>query len=177
MTLIVEDGTRKPDAEAYCSVAFADAWHLSRGMTTWATMSEAEKEAAIRRATHFMLQAYRLRWHGWRATSTQALDWPRVDVPIADGPAENGLYDDDVVPIEVQQANAELAFKAASGDLMPDVDKSSAVKREKVDVIEVEYRDNAPLTARYQSVEDLLAVLLKTRNGASGGGSMSVVRA
>lgn len=177
MTLIVEDGTRKPDAEAYCSVAFADAWHLSRGMTTWATMSEAEKEAAIRRAAHFLTWLYRPRWLGWRATVGQALDWPREYVPRMDGPLNPGYYENNIVPIEVQQANAELAFKAAAGDLMPDVDRSSAIKREKVDVLEVEYHDRAPLMKRFQSIEQMLAPLLSSVSTASGGGTLKVSRA
>lgn len=175
MTIIVEDGTGKIDAQTYCTVVFADAWHLARGMTLWATMQEAEKEAALVRASNYLQQAYRLKWAGHRKTVTQALDWPRYNALRVDSPVAYGYgpayYDDDAVPIEVQQANAELAFKAASGDLAADV--SQLVKRERVDVIEVEYMDGSTPIVRYRSIDNLLAPLLK--NG--GAGAIAVSRA
>jgi hypothetical protein len=174
MALIVEDGTAKSDAQVYCSVEYADAWHSARGITLWATLSLPEKEAALVRAAHYMQQAYRLRWVGQRKTVTQSMDWPRYNVPRADGPVAYGYgpayYADNVVPIEVQQANAEMAFKAASGDLAADI--AQIVKREKVDVIEVEYMDGSTPIVRYRAVDNLLGPLLKDQ----GGGSIQVSR-
>lgn len=175
MALIVEDGQARADAECYCSLAFADAWHLSRGVTLWATLAQAEKEAAIRRAAQYMVQAYRLRWLGHRRTNHQSLDWPRWSVPRVDSPLMYGggesYCDDYIVPVEVQQANAELAFKAAQGDLSADITRLT--KREKVDVVEVEYMDGSSPVVKYRSVDNLLAPLLKD----SGGSSFSVGRA
>jgi hypothetical protein len=168
--VIVEDGTGKSDADAYCTLAFANAWHLSRGITLWATMSDAEKEAAIVRATHFMTQRYRLRWLGTRRFDTQALDWPRYNVQLPD---VDILYvQSTVVPVEVQQACAEMAFKAAAGDLTPD--EGQRVKRQKVDVVEVEYADGSRPTKRYVAVDRLLAPYLF---GANGDSTMRVLRA
>ncbi|HWH74773.1 MAG TPA: DnaT-like ssDNA-binding protein, partial [Methylibium sp.] len=87
MALEVEDGTAKSDAESYVSVAEASAYHSLRGNTLWATMSEGEMEAALRRATDYLVQTYRDQWAGYRATTTQALDWPREEVQIKDAPA------------------------------------------------------------------------------------------
>lgn len=169
MTIIVEDGTAKTDAQVYCSVAFADAWHLARGITLWATLLEAEKEQALVRAAGHMTQVYRLRWHGYRKTNAQALEWPRYECPIVDSPVAYGwgsaYYEDNVVPIQVQQANAELALKAAAGDLDPDIQRRT--RREKVDVIEVEYEPGASPVVRYRSVDNLLGPLLKDEGGAS----------
>lgn len=168
MSIVTEDGTGKSDAQAFCTLTFADAWHLARGITLWATMSDAEKEAAIVRAAGYMQQEYRLRWYGSRVGTTQALDWPRYDVPRADVAGGCGYYLTTVVPIEVQQANAELALKAAAGDLW--VDEGQRVKREKVDVLEVEYQDGTSARKRYASVEALLGPLLR-----DGGSSSSVL--
>lgn len=165
MALIVEDGTGKSDANAYCSQAFADAWHLARGITLWASMTGAEKDAALVRATHFLVQRYRLRWRGVRRLEAQALDWPRYQVPRVD--VDYGDVSSEVVPIEVQQACAELAFKAAAGDLAPD--EGQTVKRKKVDAIEVEYAEGSSPTKRYVAIDRLLAPYLL---GGSGGGSM-----
>lgn len=153
MALIVEDGTGKSDANAYCSQAFADAWHLARGITNWASMTTDERDAAIVRATAYLVQVYRTRWSGSRFKEAQALDWPRVAVPQRDIDGEPYVAHT-VVPIEVQQACAELAFKAAAGDLF--VDEGQAVKRKKVDSLEIEYQDGSSSRVHYAAIEALL---------------------
>lgn len=178
MAIIVEDGTGRADSEALCSVAFADAYHAGRGNTLWAPLLAAEKEAAIRRAVDYMQQTYRLRWAGYRVTDTQALDWPRYNVPRQDSGSYSGnigsfgrlgsYYPANIVPIEVQRANAELAFKAASGELLGDVDPP--VASEKVGPIEVSYFQGDNKTKRYPAIDRLLMPFL------SGGGNMKLTR-
>lgn len=158
MTITVEDGTGLDDAETYISVADANTYHAARGNTTWAALSEADKEAALRRAADYLSGAYGGRWKGSRATSGQALDWPRV------GAVANG-YDvsSSVVPAAVARACAELALRAASAALSPDLERG--IKRERVDVIETEYDTTSPQHTRYRAVDQLLAAYL------SGGGA------
>lgn len=163
MALEVEDGTGKANADSYVSVAEADTYHSDRGNTLWATMSTPEKEASLRRGTDYMVQVYRDLWAGSRKTVEQSLDWPRYEVPIKDSPTGYGswpsYYADDEVPLAVRQACALMAFKAASGDLAPDV--GTPVKREKVGPIEVEYQDGARQTVRYQALDNMLGPFLK----------------
>jgi hypothetical protein len=116
MTLIVEDGTNVANAESYASVAQADARLAALGYTTWGPLLEAEKEAALRRATNYMTQEFRSRWKGNRTNEDQALDWPRIDVEV-----EDVAIATNVVPLEVRNANIDLAIKAAAGDLNPDI--------------------------------------------------------
>lgn len=174
MALEVEDGTGKANAESYISVADADTYFSNRGYTLWATLMEAEKEQALRRSTDYMLQVYRLKWKGTRVTGTQSLDWPRNWVLRDDYEfaTQNGAqvigarqyYPADEVPTEVKNACAELAFKAAGGDLAPDI--AQRVVREKVDVLEVEYdRYGVPYT-QYRAIDNLLAPFLKDVGGA-----------
>jgi len=164
MTLIVEDGTGKAGAEAYISVADASTYFTNRGNTAWGSIStEALQEAYLRQATDYMTQIYRDRWEGVRFTQDQALDWPRSgatrdswSVPI------------DEVPVEVQNACAELALKASSGELAPDL--TQGVIREKVDVIEVEYDKYSPQYTRYRSIDAMLSPYLSaTSSGACVG--------
>ena len=172
MALEVEDGTGKDDAESYISVAGADNYHTLRGNTAW-TGADAVKEAALRKATDYMLQVYRLRWKGTRVSGNQSLDWPRNWVERDDytyvkqnGTAMIGgfqYYPSDEVPVEVQRACAELALKALSETLAPDIGRRTL--REKVDVIEVEYDPNSPQYTLYRAVDNMLAPLL----GGSGG--------
>lgn len=174
MPLIVEDGTGLADAESYTSVADADTYFSNRGYTLWATLSTAEKEQALRRSTDYLLQVYRLRWKGTRVNGTQALDWPRAFVEREDyeyaglnGTTQIGgryYYPANEVPREVANACADMAFKAASGELAEDL--GQRVVREKVDVLEVEYDRYSPQYKRYRAIDNLLSPFLRDMGGA-----------
>lgn len=174
MALTVETGTGSASSESYASVADADTYHDLRGNTNWATLQTAEKEAALRRATDYLNQAYRLRWEGTRINSVQALDWPRAFVIRKDFEygglngytviGGNYYYPSDTVPVEVKNACIELAFKAAGGELAADLEQG--IVREKVDVLEVEYDKHSPQQKRYRAIDMLLAPFLKV-NGSS----------
>ena len=151
MALEVETGSGSATAESYASVADADAYLAARGFSLWATMSETEKEAALRRATDYMVSFYRARWAGYRVSSTQALDWPRYDVPMKD--YAYSLYASDEVPAAVKNACIVLAFKAASP-------------------IEVTYAVGSRQWTLYRSVENMLSSLM-----ANSGASVRLVRA
>lgn len=175
MAIVIETGLGSSDSEAYISVADADAYFAARGYSLWTTMSTAEKEEALRRAADYMTQAYRLRWKGSRINGTQSLDWPRNFVEREDFEAAtmNGAaviggryyYPSDEVPQEVKDANAFLAYKAASGDLAPDIGRLKT--RVKVDVIETEYDRYAPAYTRYRAIDNMLRPFLQSTGGAS----------
>lgn len=181
MALIVENGTGIANADSYISVTDCDTYLANRGYTTWATLLTAEKENCLRRATGYMVQMYRLRWKGTRAQANQALDWPRNFVEREDYtyPTLNGstfiggyfYYPDNVVPQEVKDACCELAFRAGSGELAPDVGRLK--KRSKVDVLEVEYESYAKPYTVYRAIDGFLAPLLK---GAGNGNMMRLDR-
>lgn len=84
MSLVVEDGTGKTDAQSYVSLADANAYHTTRGNTAW-TGTDAEKEAALIRATEFLDGRLFCRWPGLKYSTTQALEWPRIDALDSDG--------------------------------------------------------------------------------------------
>lgn len=157
MALIVEDGTGLSTAESYASVAAADTRLAAHGMTNWTALTTGEKEQALRRATRHMVQAYRGRWLGDRVYAVQALDWPRWGVCV------DGFYvSSSAVPADVANACIDLAFKAAAGDLAPDIER--AIIREKVGPLETEYSAHSPQATRYRAIDMLLAPYL------SGGG-------
>lgn len=176
MSLIVEDGSGIANAESYISVADATAYHAARGNAAWAALAnDTLREQMLRKATGAMLQLYRSRWAGWRVSATQALDWPRAYVERTDfanlssiTPPPNLLgayyYPSNTVPADVQNACAELALRAISGDLLPDVGR--VAKREKVDVIEVEYADGAPAVTTFRAVELMLQPYLQKQGGS-----------
>jgi len=167
MSLICEDGSGKSDSESYISVADASSYHTARGNTAWAALAtDALREAALRRATDYMRQAYRSRWQGYKVNEDQALDWPRYGVEV-----EGYAVDSDIVPTEVKNACAELALKASAAELNPDL--TQGVAREKVGQIEVEYDKASPQFTRYKAIDAILSPYLK----AGGGGcSMGLIR-
>lgn len=163
MSLIVEDGSNVTGAESYISVADADTYHVKRGNTSWGVLTTENKEILLRKATDYMVQTYRTQWAGARKYDDQALDFPRYDVPKFDSPSGYGVYpsyyDDTIVPGEVKVACAELAYKAISETLAPDIDRIT--KREKVGVLEVEYDTNAGAPyKKYRAIDNLLRPLL-----------------
>jgi hypothetical protein len=153
MPLIAEDGTGRADAESYVSVANADAYHSNFGNTTW-TGADPLKEAALRRATRYIDGFYRLQWKGYRRMSTQALEWPRVEVYDPSG----WYVASDAVPVVVKQATCEAALRelVLPGALNPDLERGGAIKAESVDVISVVYADGATPRTVFTTLSDLL---------------------
>lgn len=159
--VVVEDGTAKTNADSYCSAAFAALYCAGRGKSdAWDAIED--KDAALRLATDYLTQAYRGRWGGMRFSSTQALDWPRLDVPWDDSPS--GVRPYNVIPLELQQATAELALKTADGDLLQDLGRETL--SETVDVISVTYAEGRSRQTQYAAVHGMLRSLLN-----DGGGS------
>lgn len=170
MALITEDGTGRADAESYCSLADATTYHAAMGNAAWAALAtDALREQALRRATAYMGQTYRLRWSGYRKTDAQALDWPRYDAVKPDSTVGRFMayYSDSIVPTEVRNACAELALKASVGELLADV--GQAVTERTVGPITTKYALGSVAVKRYPAVDRLLAPLL-----ADGGNSSSV---
>jgi hypothetical protein len=174
MALIVEDGTAKPDAESFCDVATATAYHAARLNAGWAAIADdATREAYLRRASDYMEQVYREIWNGYRKTSTQRLSWPRYAVPMKDYAGVATLYGsnwafypDNAVPEAVRNACAELALKAASGEpLAPDVEP--LVLREKIGPIETEYQQGGLPYVRYRAIDMMLEPFLSASAGAA----------
>jgi hypothetical protein len=96
----------------------------------------------------------------------QALDWPRYNVEV-----EGYAVDSDIVPTEIKNACAELALKASSADLNPDL--TQGVISEQVGSISVTYDKGSPQFTRYRAIDAIIAPYLK----AGGGGcSMGLIR-
>lgn len=161
MTLTVEDGTGLSNADAFASLSFVDAYHATYGNSTW-TGEDADKEAAIRRATAYLSNSYT--WAGLRSHNRdQALAWPRSGVCDNEG---NGI-DSNEMPVELLNATAEVALRelVTPGSMSPDFVASDQVKREKIGQIEVEYssakRTAEELRPVVTIVRDLIGAFLK----------------
>lgn len=160
MSLIVETGSGIAGAESYASVAQASAYHAGRGLTAWDDV--ADKEAALRKATDYMLQNYRLGWKGYRVNPEQALDWPRYEcyIPGYRLGRQSGDYlvPSNVVPNEVRNACIELALKVTIEELNPDL--TQQVLNSKVGSISITYSETSPQYKRFRAIDMMLRHLL-----------------
>lgn len=157
MALIVEDGLGIIGAESFASVAQADARLASLGMSMWAALSEPEKEQALRRAAVHMENVYRPLWKGIRKTFEQGLSWPRYNVEV-----EGFVLVNTYLPLEVIAANIDLALRAATGDLNPDLGGNYPVKKKVIGPIEKEYDTSGSQVKSYRAVTMSLVQFLNT---------------
>ena len=169
MALIVENGSASSTAESFASVADADTYHSNRANDAWGLLTTAKKEAYLRKATDYMEGAYRLRWKGYKKTATQALSFPRSYVylePFVHGAVGSYPYllSDSVVPQEVINACAELALKASTTELAPDL--TATVASESVGSLSVTYATNGREYTKSRMVDMMLTPYLKDGSGA-----------
>jgi hypothetical protein len=109
MSLIVEDGTGKPDAESYVGVVDASAILAKFGLSQFATLpDDVTREAALRRGTMSLDTHMRANLRGLKSQSGQALVLPRYGMFFR---GECLAYN--VIPNEAKVANALWAEVAA----------------------------------------------------------------
>lgn len=171
MAIVVTPGAA--DANSYCSIAQADAYHaghVSKG--TWDDGDDELKEAALVQATR-MLDAH-MAWMGTATTSTQALGWPRY----GGFSRNNYLLDHAAIPVDVINATAEFARQLLAGDRAADSDVEVAgLRRIQAGPVALEF--NAQVLGK--PVPDAVFFLIRhlgtiesTRGGA---GTIDLVRA
>jgi hypothetical protein len=162
MALIVEDGTALINSESYISVVDARTYVSDFYGTSHAfyVLTDAEIERYLRRAAQYMEGKYEHRWRGYRKTYEQALAWPRTAV---DDPLRSPLLEELSYPQKILgKAQTEIAIRIAAGtDVNPDLDRGGMVKREKADVLEIEYFEGAPGQFAMPQVDETLSRYLK----------------
>jgi len=148
--LIIEDGTQVVGSNSYASDTEYKSYAALRGQTVSAT--QPEREANLIAAMDY-LKATEGSTQGRRVSSTQSLPFPRVGV---------WLYGYSVtsttIPSEIKTAQLEAALFAESEALLSN-STGDNVKRQKLDVMEVEYFGGGKKT-NLQRVNAYLAPLL-----------------
>jgi hypothetical protein len=159
VNLIVEDGSGISDSNSYCDLDFALEYCVNHGYTSWVDMTEAEQKVYLIKGTSFVDNFYE--WKGYKRTSVQSLEFPR-----------NGLIDNNRteilgIPNNLKKAVIEAAFINLSSEvdnLFVSRDENGAIKRQKVDELEVEYfgeSETAEAEAEYKTTYQVLNKLLK----------------
>lgn len=122
------------NANSYCSMAEADAYHETHlYATAWTEEGDDEKKkAALIWATRLLDE--QVSWHGFASTSEQALSWPRSAVLDRTGRAYIAL---DVIPTWLKNATAELARQLLIADRTKE--RSFGLKSVTADTVSVEF--------------------------------------
>ena len=126
--------------DSYVTVAEADAYNAIRpSAQTWAALSESEKEQRLVAASDYLDSQHI--FTGKKTDPIQPREFPR-----------NGETD---VPMAIKKAVFELALQDSLTS-----NSSAEVKREKVDVLEVEYFQSDDGAIRFGYIDGLLRPFL-----------------
>ena len=117
LTLIKEDGTGKPDANAYADLTDANAYHDGHlYASAWTAATDAQKAAALVMASRLIDAEFQ--FNGTRTNAIQGMQWPRAKCPEPDNvhvpisvllPIPYDYVQYDTVPKAVVQATCEMA--------------------------------------------------------------------
>ena len=171
-------------ANSYLTVAAADDLaNLYLGTLSWVTATTDNKGRALIMATRYLDQ---LSWIGSRASTTQALAWPRSEAECGEW-----TFTDAEIPQPIKQATFDLAEallddnslltggSVGGTELIPGIPNAN-LKRARVDVIEVEF--NGATQAEAVNALNVLPGLTNTlgclclSSASSSVGSIKVVR-
>lgn len=132
---LVEDGTGLPNANSLASVQDFKDYYSLRNIDI-STLTDTQIEGFLVLGTDYIVQKYDFK--GEPLKDTQSLPFPRV------------VNNETIFPTNVKYATILLAFKSQNGSLL--ADSQQQVKKEKVDVLEVEYMDNSSSEVVYNDV-------------------------
>ena len=123
MTLIIEDGSGKSDAESYASAEDLTMYAVKFGVVIPADATA--QEALLRRAA---LAMDGMTWKGRKTSSEQALSWPRREVHL-DGENKAANY----LPARIQYGQMALAAEIHHDDIDPVEKRKGAVLLDRVE--------------------------------------------
>lgn len=131
----VEDGTGLPNANSLASVQDFKDYYSLRNIDI-STLTDTQIEGFLVLGTDYIVQKYDFK--GSKLKDTQSLPFPRV------------VNNETIFPTNVKYATILLAYKSQNGSLL--ADSQQQVKKEKVDVLEVEYMDGSSSEVVYNDV-------------------------
>ena len=146
--------------DSYVTEAELTAYATARGET----LTAYESVLLIKAMDYLESLAYK----GEKTSSAQALSWPRDRVYV-----DGYLLPSTTVPQIIKDAQMAVAL-SIDGGTDPLSDVSPAVKRERADVVEIEYQDGASPVAVSRRI---IASLRKVLDSGGGSAGFAVARA
>ena len=149
--IIIEDGSQVENANSFVTDAEYQTYSALKGLT--AADTEAQREIDLINAVDYITSKEGC-MQGYRVSSTQSLLFPRTGVYLY-----GWVFPSTDIPSQLKNAQMEAA---ASGLTLLSNTTSNNAKREKVDVLEVEYNSGGKRsTVNLQRVNVFLTPLLK----------------
>lgn len=161
-TFLVETGAGLAGATSYVTTTEATDYYAvdPEAAAAFGALGADAQEKRLAWASRVLDQ--KTRWKGEKAVAASGLRWPRTCVYDRDGIA----IEDDVVPPQVKEAVLELAKYLATNDVTTEQDQE-AVKRAKVDVLEIEYQEGTTQTTVPPIINQILRPLGTFQVGGS----------
>jgi hypothetical protein len=155
MPLVLDATAGSPSANSYATRSEALAYLESRlyAVTDWLVQTDGDKDAALVWATRLLDN--HLTWAGARTYVNQALDWPRQGIVDKGG---FSVLPYNVVPQEIKNAAAELAFQLTQSDPTAGGDAGN-ISRLKAGPVEITYKADA-VVASLEPVPDNVSALI-----------------
>ena len=181
MPAVIDATIGGSSANSYVTLAEADAYAANQQWeATWLAFTDDQRNAALITATSWLQT---LDWSGTKCNPAsddvmlrQRLSWPRSDV-TCDGTTAACSF----IPYEVESAQVELAFQFAKNpNLMlgsTGVSVTGEVKRQKLDVLEVEYfQSGSGAVITGATLTDKVPWLMPWLGCWAGGGTIGQIR-
>lgn len=128
-----------PAANSYADTDFVTTYMEERETdAAWASATEDQRTRALIAGARAL---DRLTWPGYRASGTQALQWPRSCVRDPDAPVAGLYIGIDTIPARVKRGQCEWAYAVLSGSFAGDETGLDAFKAVKVGSLEIEMRE------------------------------------
>lgn len=165
VTLVIEDGSVVSGANSYVTAAEFRTFCENRDIAIVSTYGDESQ--LLLKAMDFLEQQDFI---GIKSNSDQPLQFPRSDLWI-DGYA----VDADAIPQLLKDAQITIAISIMAGnDPLGNVDRT--IKKERIDVLEIEYADQSAPTVIIRSIHNVLKKLVGGSNAGSGGNTFAVFR-
>lgn len=154
VAIVVEDGSIVSGANSYVSESDLTTFAANRGITL-----TADEDELLIKAMDYIES---LDFQGIKVRRDQGLQWPRAYVTI-----DGYYFAPTAIPQELKNGLCQVAI-AIDQDMNPLDPLIQTVKREKVDVIEVEYMDGSTSQAIARTITSSLYKLLNSGGGIGG---------
>jgi hypothetical protein len=153
------------DANSYVTVAEASAYFMDRiHASAWESF-EDQSSALI---TASRLLDWYMKWKGYRSSSTQSMQWPRMGVVRRDGSS----VDSSIIPVEVKIAVYELALSSLEADRTAD-DPMAGIEQIKAGSLMIKADSGDVFSTAMDTIPEKISRILSDYIST---GSLSVVR-
>lgn len=157
VTLVVETGSASATANTFVDDPTFTTYCAQHGYTV-SNVADTRAVALIS-AAEYLRNEDRYHWRGIRVSDTQRLPWPRRGAIILYGTGT--ALGTTVIPSAVQDAQCELAYRALSTTIQPDLERGGGIQSVSAGPVSVSYRADAMRETLVQVAMGLLKPYLR----------------